>query len=464
MNVYEWYIFTEALIGAYILIAVFLNKKGLLERYHLQLYGPFIMWKTEKGKALLERMAKKERFWKAYGDISIVITVAAMILMMVLLLWSAVYVLSIPADRSPEPKHIVGLPGINPVIPLWYGIMALAVAIVIHEGAHGILSLVGKLKVKSLGLLFFIVPVGAFVEPDEEALKETKPRIRDRMAAVGPATNILFALLCAAMFSHIFMAAIEPVEDGLLITGIVEDSPAERGGLKAGMILLNISHIVNDIEVENVRIRTYGDFNDFMDERNPQDQVNLYVWYDGEKRWFQNVTLDERYEFTKVKEDKDDAYIGIYLMGASTEELQEVLHHPIASADDFGELRSNMLNYAIVPPFSGLVPFHEPFTDVYEPSGAIADTSEPLFWLLANVMYWLFWLNLMVGISNALPAVPFDGSYLFHDGATAFFTKLGFSKERTERATGRSLLFVSLLVFFLVIWQVIGPRLAAGFQ
>jgi len=463
MNVYEWYIFTEALIGAYILLALYARKKGILERYHLALYGPFIMWKTEKGKALLERLAKKERFWNAYGDMSIAITVGAMISMMVLLLWSAVYVLSIPASRAPEVKHIIGLPGINPVIPLWYGIMALAVAIVIHEGAHGILSLVGKLKIKSLGLLFFIVPVGAFVEPDEEALKEATPRVRDRMAAVGPATNILFAILCAAIFSHVFMAAVEPVEDGILITGIVSDSPAEEAGLKAGMILLNISGEHNGTLMGDVRVLEYDDFHDFMDDMESGDNVSLYVWYEGNRTWI-NATLEDRYEFTKLKDDRGKGYIGIYLMGVSTEELKETLHHPIASAETPGELRRNMLNYAIVPPFSGLIPFHEPFTDVYEPSGPIAETSEPMFWLLANVFYWLFWLNLMVGISNALPAVPFDGSYLFHDGATAFFTKLGFKKERTEKAVGRSLLFVSLLVFFLVIWQVLGPRVAGALQ
>ncbi len=463
MNVYEWYIFTEALIGAYLLLALYARNKGILERYHLALYGPFIMWKTEKGKALLERMAEKDRFWKWYGDVSIAITVFAMVAMMVLLLWSAVYVMSLPADRSPEPKHIIGLPGINPVIPLWYGIMALAVAIVIHEGAHGILSLVGKLKIKSLGLLFFIVPVGAFVEPDEEALKEAKPRVRDRMAAVGPATNILFAILCAAIFSHVFMAAVTPVEEGILITGIVEDSPADDAGLKAGMILLNISGDRLGIPLGDFRVRNYDDFHDFMEFTEPGDNVSLYVWYEGEKQWI-NATLADRYDYTKLDEDRDNGYIGIYLMGVSTVELKEVLHHPIASADDFGELRNNMINYAIVPPFSGLVPFHEPITDVYEPSGPIAETSEPMFWLLANVFYWLFWLNLMVGISNALPAVPFDGSYIFHDGATAFFTKLGWKKERTERAVGRSLLFISLLVFFLVIWQVLGPRVAAGFQ
>ena len=33
---------------------------------------------------------------------------------------------------------MIGLPGLNPVIPLWYGILALVIAMVVHEFSHGI--------------------------------------------------------------------------------------------------------------------------------------------------------------------------------------------------------------------------------------------------------------------------------------------------------------------------------------
>ena len=55
---------------------------------------------------------------------------------------------------------MIGLPGLNPVIPLWYGILALVIAMVVHEFSHGILSRVANVKVKALGLLMFFFPVG----------------------------------------------------------------------------------------------------------------------------------------------------------------------------------------------------------------------------------------------------------------------------------------------------------------
>lgn len=460
MSTMSWYALAAGLIAAYVAIVAILRGKGLLERYNLQIYGPFLMWKTVRGRAYLERLSRHERFWKAYADISIWITVTAMITMIGMLLWSAVYVLTIPPSRSPSPSYIVGLPGVNPIIPLWYGIFALAVAIVIHEGAHGILALIGRLRIRSLGILLFVVPVGAFVEPDEEELKGTRPKVRDRMAAVGPATNILFAIVCALIFSRIFMASIEPAEEGVIVTGIIDGSPAGEGGLRPGMVLISLAMDVNGTVTNETRIHDYDEFRDYMERTRPGDRLRLFVYYRGDRTW-RNATLDDRYNYTDMEEDRGKGYIGIFLMSKSTTELRDILVNPVATAEDPVDLRANLITYAISLPFSGLVPFHEPFTDIYEPTGPIGDLPEPLFWVLANVFYWLFWLNLMVGISNALPAIPFDGSYLFHDAATAFFGRLGLTGDRRERVVGRTLIFVSVGVFFLVIWQVIGPHVAA---
>ena len=61
------------------------------------------------------------------------------------------------------------LPGVNPFLPLLYGWFAIVCAIAIHEGAHGVAARSLGLKVKSSGLLFFLfVPIGAFVDVDEE--------------------------------------------------------------------------------------------------------------------------------------------------------------------------------------------------------------------------------------------------------------------------------------------------------
>ena len=129
------------------------------------------------GKQFIERISQYKTFWKRVGDVWVVTVFLIMILMFLLLLWQATLAWSIPKTSAVSPKLMIGLPGVNPVIPLWYGIIALVVAMVIHEFSHGILSRVADVKVKALGLLLFIFPIGAFVEPDEEEMKNMKRKI-----------------------------------------------------------------------------------------------------------------------------------------------------------------------------------------------------------------------------------------------------------------------------------------------
>ena len=95
-------------------------------------------------------------------------------------------------ERPPPEIHlenVIGLPAINPLIPLWYGIFGLAVAILVHEGCHGILSRAQAIAVRSVGLLMFVVPIGAFVEPDEPELRRAPLRQRLRIFSALPSCS-----------------------------------------------------------------------------------------------------------------------------------------------------------------------------------------------------------------------------------------------------------------------------------
>lgn len=457
-----WLVGTFAALFAFVAIVYVLHRKDVLERYSLSLYGPFLLWKTKKGRYLLQRIARRREMWIRYGNISIWITAIAMAAMLSLLLWAAFYVSRIRPERAPGPQYILGLPGINPIIPLWYGIAALAVAIIIHESAHGILAMVGKLKLRSIGLVFFIVPIGAFVEPDEDQLKETDKMTRGRLAAAGPATNIIFALACAFIFSYGFIGSLVPLEDGLIVTGVVKDSPASTTGIRSGDIIIYIEGVHNKTHIPGVNIRNYGDFHTFMEKTHANDTVKMRV-FDGKRTYWLEITLADKAEFTDVSGDRGKGYIGIYVMPQGTGELKETLEHPVLSAKDMDELRTNLLTYGIMLPFSGMVPFHEPITDVYEVTGPLGNLPEPMFWVLANAFYWLFWLNLMVGLSNALPAMPFDGSYLFRDAVESVITKAGVDGKRKDEILKRLMYLTTFFIFFLIIWQILGPHVMAFF-
>ncbi|NIP35131.1 MAG: peptidase, partial [Thermoplasmata archaeon] len=73
------------------------------------------------------------------------------------------------------------------------------------------------------------------------------------------------------------------------------------------------------------------------------------------------------------------------------------------------------------------------------------------------------WLNLMVGIFNALPAIPLDGGYIFRDGFSWLIQKLKPTRKRDDidAMATRLTMTISLLILFLIIWQFIGPRVGS---
>src|SRR2546426_112612 len=85
----------------------------------------------------------------------------------------------------------------------------------------------------------------------------------------------------------------------------------------------------------------------------------------------------------------------------------------------------------------------------------------PVFYLIANALYWLFWLNLMLGATNALPAVPLDGGFVFKDGLDALITRFrgGLPVERRDRIVRTVSYAFALLILALILWQFIRPRL-----
>jgi len=68
---------------------------------------------------------------------------------------------------------------------------------------------------------------------------------------------------------------------------------------------------------------------------------------------------------------------------------------------------------------------------------------------------------LMLGATNALPAVPLDGGYLFTDGIEGLVSRLrkGIPTEQRDRIVRGVSYTFAFLILGLVLWQLIGPRI-----
>jgi membrane-associated protease RseP (regulator of RpoE activity) len=463
MSLEEGLLLFLAILGIYFLLVIILHKKGVLEKYNISLWGPALMWRTERGKKLIGRIAKHKWLWVRYANAGIVVCFILMIMMLVLLLFTLPLALEQEENIiSSNPQLIIGLPGLNPIIPLWYGILGFIVALVVHEFSHGILASAQKLKVKSLGLLYFIIPIGAFCEPVEEELKKTSIKKRMRVFAAGPMANIVTAFICVALISLLLFTAVQPAADGVGVYSTVDDMPADELGLKTGMVITSIN---------NSSVVDVSSFKQVMENTGANQTVEISFVY-GKQQFTEQITLADKYQvaYQALLEQYDEVNTSLiadfegkgYLGASVTTQFKQDL---LFLQNPFLEFPFGFLYYMGLPIFGlldGYSSLNAPFSDYYVVNSFIP---EHVFWVMINALYWVFWFNFMVATFNVLPMVPLDGGYIFRDFIGSLLKKLkrNLSDEAREKIVGRLSTAISLFILLLVLAPILIPHIKGLF-
>ena len=214
-----------------------LERRGIIPKY-IRSQGPIHTIHTERGRRLLEKLASPKRFWKVWGNVGVFVASLVMIATFLLLISSASMVIQNPTPTAfSQPKNMLIIPGINEFLP-WkvavYIFLGLIVGLVVHEGGHGIMCRVENIKVKTMGLaLFTVLPIGAFVEPDEDSIKKAKRVGQMRMFSGGVANNFFVALICFLLLFGPISGGIG-IEQGIAVGGVFPGSPAEQAGILDG--------------------------------------------------------------------------------------------------------------------------------------------------------------------------------------------------------------------------------------
>ena len=135
-------------------------------------------------------------------------------------------------------------PGLNIFIPLWSGLLAIIILLVSHEFSHGFLSRACGVKVNSMGLLTFgIIPIGAFVNPDEKQLNARKSEDKMRVYSMGSFANIVVAVI-AVLLTILVASSLSGMVDtaGIKVLSVQEGLPASNA-LESGMIITSINGV-----------------------------------------------------------------------------------------------------------------------------------------------------------------------------------------------------------------------------
>ncbi|AKB55139.1 MULTISPECIES: site-2 protease family protein [Methanosarcina] len=303
-----------------------LDRKGILEKYNISTFGPLpiLMIRTTKGLKLLDVLARPKSYWRIFANLGILLMFAGMIAMFLVIAISdlGLYT-SFLSGNMPDPgkynspRNIFLIPGLNEFIPLTWGAIALIVTLVVHEFSHAILCRVEGIRVKSMGILYALVPIGGFAEPDDEQLfgtqekterelpltatieeieewekeekirqetEKTKPdepksepvigatrTQRSRILAAGVMANFTVAFIALLLFFGPVLGAIAPLSDAMILS-VNESSPADHAGLENGMIITQIN---------DTNITTAEDLLTYLEKTRPGDTVHIYATKNG---------------------------------------------------------------------------------------------------------------------------------------------------------------------------------------
>jgi membrane-associated protease RseP (regulator of RpoE activity) len=406
------------------------------------LLGPALMVKTRRGRSALDRWGRFVRFWTVASDLGILLAAAAMVLIFALLLFGAVVSFRLTPATAPSASEALGLPGINPVIPLGYGLVALIIGVVLHELAHGIVARSQKIGVKSLGILWCVVPVGAFVEQDDAEMLAASRRRRDRVAAAGVLANFVLAVVFFVALSAVFASSVQPNAPGVGVAAVEPNTPAANASLAAGDIIVS----VNGTATSSAAV-----FETALTHTTPGEPVALVY------RATNGTTVHRTIVLARSPYVATRGYLGVAVDALTPTQLKQTIVSPLTGP--LGPVDSTV--YWIVLPFGGLEPVAGATTDFFHVSGPLAALGTGGFWIVANLLYWIAWMNLLLGLSNALPLVPLDGGLLFRDFAASIAARLrrGWDAAHLDAAGGKAVAVSSAVVLVLLVWQFVVPRL-----
>jgi membrane-associated protease RseP (regulator of RpoE activity) len=462
---------------------------------HFAPYGPALLIKTQVGVKTIEKVSKF-KFWDYFVSFYYYAMPFLAAGGVILLIWEAILVLSIPKGSAPSLSYYLALPGINPALPITWGIVGLIVAVALHEASHGIAARRFGIPVRSTGLLWLIIPIGAFVEPDEEETKKAEPKIRAKIFAAGPGMNItltavflVLAILMAYSFAPVPGAPVqsslttstafqpgdilqtvggisvandsvmtnlsftpgtpvdvtllrnnhlvsESVIYGLYVTAVLKNYPAYNAGITPGSVIISLG---------NHTITNYTIFNNTESSYKAGQTVMLET-FNGTSYNYYNVTFASRYS---------------YLVASGVSNPSISRDYPFMGVDVsvFGLILFDQYSYLNIlrnPASGGPLGFFEylglPFHSEFPLPSALqlSITSNPVSLNLEYLFYWLFWLNFALGLMNLLPIVPLDGGYVF--------LNIPFL-QKNRKARDAMVAAVSLFVLFLILWEVIIPHI-----
>jgi membrane-associated protease RseP (regulator of RpoE activity) len=423
----NWILLIIFLIAAYAAIAFYIHSRKLWED-HITFYGPILALKTNR-VGFFDKFAAFRTFFRIYGTAGVIAVIIVSVFITVMLFVSVRYTLLVQPEPTGiyKPQNILLLPGINEYVPSTLAVwLAFIITIGVHEFGHAILCRVENIKVKTMGALIAVIPIGFFVEPDEEELDKTKGMAKVRMFGAGITNNLVVGFSCFILLI-LFMGLVTPVSQPV-IQGVYKDYPAAGAGIPPGSIVT---------AVNGIPVASRADVSAILNTTKPGNTLTLTVEKDKIVKDYQ-LTLSA---WPGDIPDRTSGFMGVeYYDGTAVMAVVQGMLSPLG-----------FFQFLIIPfandsgiQFLRILAFETPDTVYYK-------VPFEGFWGIIHLLFWCAWININVGIFNAIPMVPLDGGYIFKEGVDRLLDRRGLLKYSSYVTGAVSYLMLVVLVSLIAL-------------
>ncbi len=376
----------------YVLIAwvvAIVSAKALrLERYGFELKPYSLVYKNASVYSVLQRLlGRTRRAVRVFADASVVSGFVMMGFVFYFLLANIVAFFDAPSEFA---EVTVLIPGITltSASAIAFFLLSIPIVLVMHEGAHGIVAALEKIRIKTGGFAVFIAVFAGFVEPDEKEFDNARRISKMRVIGAGATSNVAFSLaLGLVLLTNPVFAIIlpDPLVDafyespgGVTVLSVMDGFGAQEAGIVEGDKI---------VEINGVKVASFVDL--LRAGIEPGETSSVSVLRDGAV-----IAMD-----VEIMASPDDPSVGLV-----------------------GITRDNTAAFK---------PIHDYIT--------WSDPNVSLFLL------WLWMISFFIGIINMLPLPILDGGKFIHSMI------VGKMSEQRLNITMWSIYAVTFLIFGLNI-------------
>jgi membrane-associated protease RseP (regulator of RpoE activity) len=240
--------------------------------------------------------------------------------------------------------------------------------------------------------------------------------------AAGVGGNIVVAVACLIGIL-VIVGGLTPVIDGVYIGAVQEGLPAETAGLLPDDVFISIN---------NIPINNYEDLRTVLDPTIPGETIEVTV--------ARGEFWDDQFSTSiNLTEFEDRAIMGI------TNIIDLRTAERLATYQNITP--QTLTLYLVMPTIApAIVPYSEALSPFY--THEIGDQWSTI----ANILFWLWFVNVNLAVFNALPIGPLDGGRIFN-----ITLKSALGKRFKEKTISQITSAVTLTLVFVIILMYLFP-------